>query len=91
LTTVLIIVTPRASGFVAACQLPLVLALGATAVTAAENALLAVRAMVTKANLPATLIVRNEMPGCTTVVMQPIDDPIRLDRGRAEPSPKTAI
>ena len=93
LSAVLIIVTQRASGFVATCQLPLVLALGASAVIAAENALLAVRIMVSKANLPATLIVRTEMPDCSMVVMQAIDEPICVDRGRTEPRtrPRAAI
>ena len=72
-------VSPHRSGYVATSRAPEVIAIGATAVAAAENALLAVRATVGGAKLPPTLIVRNHTRERSTLVLQAINAPIRLE------------
>ena len=72
-------VNPHRNGYVATSQAIKVIAFGATAVAAVENALLAVRAAVDAAKLPANLIVRSNSRGRSTIIMQAIDAPIRLD------------
>jgi hypothetical protein len=79
-TAFFLTVTPRQSGYVATSQRPEIIAMGSTDVVAAENALLAARVLLGRAKLPATIIIRVAEPGCSTVVVQAIDKPIRLDR-----------
>jgi len=78
-TAIFLIVTPRRSGYVATSKSPAVVAMGATPVEAAENALRTVLAVLSLAQLPTTLILRNDMLGRSAIVVQAIDAPIRLD------------
>lgn len=76
---VLFVITARKNGFVATCERPAILALGASADLAAENALLAARAVLGRA-LPSNLIVRIANRRSTTIVMQKTNQPINLNR-----------
>jgi hypothetical protein len=46
---------------------------------AAENGILAARAMLGAQAVPPTVVIRVDTPGRSTIVMQPIDKPICLD------------
>jgi hypothetical protein len=80
-----VVVTPRLSGYAATSQCPEIIAMGSTAVVAAENALLAARALLDPALLPATIIIRLAEPGCITISIQAIDKPIRLEQVAVRP------
>jgi hypothetical protein len=81
---VLLHITPRKSGFLASCEQPPIHALGASAVLAAENALLAARAMLGR-NFPPKVIVHVSDRDSTSVVMQNSSVPIDLNRALRSP------
>jgi len=78
-SAVVLLIVPRRSGYVATSREPAIVAMGRSAMAAAENGVRAVRTILSKTDVLPALIIRVERPGHTTIVMQPIDQPISLD------------
>jgi hypothetical protein len=81
----------RGKRFVARSSTPDITALGLSAASAAENARLMAVAMLDRTDRPATLLLRIEGAGVSTLVMQPFDKPVSIDaegtqRGRLHES-----
>ncbi len=85
-TAVFLVVTRRPSGYVATSREPEIVAMGSSAVQAAENGVLAMQAILGRTSRLPTLILRVERPGRSTIVMQALDKPIRLDAAGANKS-----
>lgn len=79
MTTVFLVVAPRGTGFVATSRLPEITALGSSAVVAAENGILAARALLGTLAILPTVVIRVDTPGRNSIIMQPIDKPVCLD------------
>jgi hypothetical protein len=65
-------------GWIARSQTPDISAVGRTALAAAENATAAAMSMLQPGQRPQTIIVRVEEVATTTIVMQPLSEPLSL-------------
>jgi hypothetical protein len=77
-------VIQRGKGYIAQSSEPEITALGKTPQDAAENARRMAASLLGKDARAMTLLLRVDEPGVSTIVMQPLGNPVSLDATRNE-------
>jgi hypothetical protein len=72
-------VASRGKGYVAYSDLAEITAMGSTPTEAAENARLTATSAIPAPSRPTMLLVNVDEPGVSTIVLQPLDEPVSLD------------